>query len=125
MFKPTISRLKKTTSVSFYMVMMRVHHIQRHGKDHFQYFFFVNETFPTISQLPKMKIVCKCYTLGKFKYQLATLGFIKLLSFNILVSCLGYTISKLIVCSLFIIVLINDTFPMVSQVTQIEIVCKS
>lgn len=64
-------------------------------------------------------------------YQLTTLGCRKWSSFHLMRSCLGYTIylcyniSKYLVYSIFNIILLNNTFPTVSQETQMEIVCKS
>ena len=58
-------------------------------------------------------------------YRLTTLVFIKLLEFDILGYFLGYTISKGMVWDILIILLFDQEFPMVSQVTQIEIIYKN
>lgn len=52
-------------------------------------------------------------------------GFTILLVLHILGSCLGYTIGKGMVSSLFTIVLLYDSSPMVSSVTQMKIVYRS
>jgi hypothetical protein len=80
-------------------------------------------TFPKVSQVTKMKIICKRYAIRKLTYHLRTSRFIKLLAFHLLHMCLGNTLSEFIVYNLFIFVLIDDTFPMDSRVTQMEIDC--
>lgn len=72
-----------------------------------------------------MKIICKSYTLGNLTYQLTNSGFIKMLAFHIIGSCLWYTIPKSMVYAPFIIMTLDETFPIVSEVTQIEIISRS
>ena len=76
--------------------------------------FLLHDSFTTISQMTKMKILCKSYTRGKLKYKLTTSGFKKLLVFDLLEYILGYIIFKGMVDALFTILLLDDTFPMVS-----------
>ena len=54
----------------------------------------LSDSFPTLSQETLIDIVCKSYASEKLAYQLPTSGFTKLLAFNILDSCLGYTINE-------------------------------
>ena len=84
----------------------------------------LGETFSIVLWVTQTKIVCKRYTLQKLTYQLRTLGFIKILSFHILGSCLGYTISNDMVYGLLNIDLLWDTFSIVSRETQMEIIIK-
>ena len=58
-------------------------------------------------------------------YQLTSLGLTKMLVFHIIRRFLWYTIENGMIDSLLIILLIDEAFPIVSQMTQIEIVCKS
>lgn len=74
-----------------------------------------------VSRVTQTKIG-KHYAPKKLMYQPTSLGFIKLLLFHLLGSCLGYTVAKGIVYSLFPSGLHGETFPMISQVTQMDIV---
>lgn len=84
----------------------------------------LRETFPKVSLDTQMDIVCKSYTLGKLTYQRTTLRFTKMLAFHLLGSGLGYIIFECMVFSLVTIFLLDDSSPIVSWATQINIVCK-
>ena len=49
----------------------------------------------------------------------------KLFSSQLLISCLGYILSKGISCSLFSILFLGDKFSTISRETQTRIVCKT
>lgn len=49
--------------------------------------------FLMVSWATQTKIICKHYALGKLKYQLTTCRLTKLLAFDLIGFCLGYTIT--------------------------------
>ena len=75
--------------------------------------FLLDETFPMVSQVTQIEIVCKTYTIKNAMYQLTTLGLKEILEFHLVDSCLGYTIDESMLYVLSTIVLLGVTFPMV------------
>ena len=85
----------------------------------------LDKTFLMVSWVIKLKIICISFTPKNLTYQLTTLGFSKQFTFPLLGKFLMYTISKGTVQAFLTIDLLGDTFPMVSRVTQRDIICKS
>lgn len=80
------------------------------------YHFGVYDTFPTISQEKQIDVICKSYILGNLTYKHTTLGTKKLLVFLLLSSYLGWTIAEGKVRAPFMIVNLDENFPIVSWV---------
>jgi hypothetical protein len=74
----------------------------------------LNRIFPKFFQETQMEIICESYTDKKLRYQLTSLRFTKLLAFHLLSSCLGYIIYEGVVEDIFTIVLLGESFQMVS-----------
>ena len=78
-----------------------------------------------VSRVTQTKIIHKRYANWKLMYQHTSLVFTKLFTFHILVLHLGYIVANDMVQAHSTILLLCKMFPMVSQVTQMKIVCKS
>ena len=85
---------------------------------------FIHETFLAFFGDTQTKIICKIYVTKNLTYQHTTSGFVKLLAFNLMGLFLGYRIVGGILLDLFTIVLLDESFPTIYRVTQMEIVCK-
>ena len=69
---------------------------------------FLEGSIPTVYEGTQTEVIWKSYTPGKLTYKIPTTGLTKLLEFNLLGSCLGYTIEKFIVQYLFNIVFLKE-----------------
>jgi hypothetical protein len=112
----------QNVGISSYSVRFRVKYIKNHDVGAY-ILTHLGETFPMISRVTQMEMVCKSYASKKLTYPLTTSGFIKLIEF-LLKGHIRIHYRQMDGLSHFPYFLLGNTFTTVSSNTQTKMVRK-